>query len=212
MADHKGNHHRIKNLDEKTYLVYMLPEMIQNARLQKDTIIDLQQKVESLTDSMTEITDQFSTLLEQIEKNTTTLQEISLSIFQGIASGKDEIFYVDDEKVKKEKLEKEILHPLVKGKDIRSYKINWSGTFVIYPYDAKSKVIPESKMKEKYPNTYKYLYKNRNKLDGRSYFDKSNKIWYELWNQRQYDNFQRRRIVVPEISNNNNFALPNKYF
>ncbi len=45
-----------------------LEKRIQDARLQKDTIAALQQKVESLTDSMTEITDQFSTLLEQVAK------------------------------------------------------------------------------------------------------------------------------------------------
>lgn len=156
--------------------------------------------------------DTMQKLLHKIEKNSVSLYQISESIFQGIASGKDEVFYVRQDEIHRSNLENEILHPLVKGKDIKAYSIEWSGTYVVYPYNEDSSVIPEEHLKAKYPKIYQYLLKNKDKLSGRGYFDSSTKLWYELWNQRQNENFKKLRIVVPEISDNNNFALTNEFF
>jgi len=153
-----------------------------------------------------------SILLNKISSSGTSLKDISYSIFQGIASGKDEVFYVNDEDINKYCLETNLLKPLVKGKDLKAYIINWSGTYVIYPYDDQSKVIPEDQLRSLYPNIYKYLYDRKGELSKRDYFNNSNKLWYELWNQRKLENFQKTRIVAPEISDNNNFVLTDKYF
>jgi hypothetical protein len=53
---------------------------------------------------------------------------------------------------------------------------------------------------------------NRQLLSGRGYFDKSNKHWFELWNQRKFENFKQLRIVTPEISDKNNFMTTDMYF
>lgn len=151
-------------------------------------------------------------LIKKIFNSGTNLKDSSYSIFQGIASGKDEVFYVHEDDINKYSLERDLLKPLVKGKDIKAYNISWSGTYVIYPYDEHSKVIPEEKLKSVYPNVYKYFCDRRDELSKREYFNKSGKLWYELWNQRKLENFNKTRIVVPEISDNNNFALTDKYF
>lgn len=151
-------------------------------------------------------------LLKKIEEDTLTLRKISESIFQGIASGKDEVFYISKNEIERESLEEEILRPLIKGKDIKAYLLNWSGTYVIYPYKEDSSAIEENQLKMLYPGVYKYFLKNKSKLAGREYFENSTKLWYELWNQRQYSNFKKLRIVVPEISDNNKFALTDKFF
>lgn len=151
-------------------------------------------------------------ILDKIRSGSKTLKSITNSIFQGIASGKDEVFYVSEDEINKFNLEKQLLHPLVKGKDIKSYNISWSGTYVIYPYKQDSSVIDELTMKSDYPNLYKYLLQNKQNLLGRKYFDNSTKLWYELWNQRQFSNFSKMRLIVPEISDNNNFAISDKYF
>jgi hypothetical protein len=83
---------------------------------------------------------------------------------------------------------------------------------VIYPYTSDSQVIPEKRLESDFPNVYRYLVLNKELLSRRDYFNKSSKKWYELWNQRKYENFNKLRIVVPEISGNNNFALTDKYY
>jgi hypothetical protein len=67
-------------------------------------------------------------------------------------------------------------------------------------------------MRQNYPNAYNYLKINKIKLQGRDYFDRSNKLWFELWNPRKFDNFNKLRIIVPEISSKSNFALTDSFF
>ena len=153
----------------------------------------------------------FRTLSNKISSKTKPLGHYTEEIFQGIASGKDEVFYVQDTQIKAHDLEMDLIKPIVKGKDVKAYNINWSGFYVIYPYDEDSRVLPEDIIQSKYPKIYAYLKSKKDLLSGRGYFSKSSKKWYELWNQRKLANFNQLRIVVPEISGNNNFSLTDKY-
>jgi methylase of polypeptide subunit release factors len=150
-------------------------------------------------------------ILNKMSRQAKLLSEYADEIFEGIASGKDEVFYIHSSECSKLKIEEKILFPLLKGKDIKAYKLNWSGYYVIYPYDKDSKVISEKQIEQLFPNAYLYLCSKKEVLQGRTYFDKSGKLWYELWNQRKLSNFHKNRIVTPEISDRNNFALTNKY-
>jgi hypothetical protein len=104
------------------------------------------------------------------------------------------------------------LEPILKGTDIKRYKIEWSGLYVLYPYKEDNSVIKEKELNSKYPNIFNYLVLNKKALVGRGYFDKSSKLWYELWNQRNKQYFKKLRIVCPEISNQNNFMITDIYF
>jgi hypothetical protein len=62
-------------------------------------------------------------------------------------------------------------------------------------------------MKDKFPNCYNYLLSNKEKLTGREYFEKSNKLWFELWNQRKPMTFNKEKIVTLDNASKNSFAL-----
>ena len=96
-------------------------------------------------------------LIKKISNKSSPLSDYTLLIFQGIASGKDQVFYIKEDEIQKYKLERRMVHPLLKGRDLKAYMIHWSGTYVIYPYDSSSTVIPEDKLKSHYPNTYNYF-------------------------------------------------------
>ncbi|MDO9119523.1 MAG: TaqI-like C-terminal specificity domain-containing protein [Nitrospira sp.] len=151
-------------------------------------------------------------LIQQISQGHKTLQAYTSAIFQGIASGKDEVFYVTKQEAEGYRLEPELLKPLLKGRDIKRYAVTWSGTYVIYPYNKESRVIAEAELQQRYPQAMKYLLDRRLLLEGRGYFDKSNKKWFELWNQRKRCNFEKVRIVTPEISDRNHFARTEKFY
>lgn len=147
-----------------------------------------------------------------LEKDT-ELGVITKYVFVGIQSGKDEVFFVNDALIKELKLEMDIIHPILKGKDVNRYATNWSGTYVIYPYNrTTNNVISENEFKGKYPNVYNYLRQQRNKLRGRKYFDESNKLWYELWCERNYKKFKQTKITNCEISPENRFTLDTQGF
>ena len=114
--------------------------------------------------------------------------------------------------VDNENLEHKYLKPFLKGKDIDRYKLNWSGNYVIYPYDKNGKVIDEQKLKNEAPNIYNYLVINKELLAGRVYFDKSTKKWYELWNQRKPATFETSKIVTLDNASKNSFVIDNANF
>lgn len=149
--------------------------------------------------------------LKNVMDKSKPLSDYTDEIFEGIASGKDEVFYVSTDQCSELELEKKSVFRLLKGKDIKAYQINWSGYYVIYPYDEHSRVISEKKLEQSYPKTYRYLLKNKKILSGRDYFDKSGKQWFELWNQRKLVNFKKTRLVTPEISDRNNFTITNEF-
>jgi hypothetical protein len=141
------------------------------------------------------------------------LDEITEYVFVGIQSGKDEVFFVNENTLLQYKLEKEIVLPIYRGRDISRYFSSWTGTFIIYPYDKlTNQVISEKILKEKYPYTYHYLLENKNKLKGRDYFDKSGKNWYELWCERDFQKFKQIKIINAEISSENRFYLDEEGF
>lgn len=148
-----------------------------------------------------------SEIINKVRKNAKTLGEISESIFQGIASGKDEVFYVTDEIKLEYELEYEILKKIYKGKDIKKYKSKWSGYYSIYPYKDNERIL-ENELKSLYPNIYSYLTEKKELLKGRGYFDKSSKLWYELWNNRDSTKFEKDiKIITAEINKENNFCI-----
>jgi len=150
-----------------------------------------------------------SNLFSRIEnKDYPLLKQLTKYIFVGIQSGKDQVFFVNKEIIKIYSLEKEIVLPIYKGKDIRKYEANWGGTYIIYPYTKDTTVVIDEKtLKNKYPNTYRYLVENKSKLKGRDYFDNSNKQWYELWCERIFSKFNQKKILNCEISPENRFYL-----
>ncbi len=151
-------------------------------------------------------------LINKIKESGVVLSELCEGIYQGIATGKDQVFVVDNKIIKKWKLEDDLLYSFLKGKDISRYSINWSGKFILYPYDIDGNVIKENDLASQFPKTFDYLKDCRESLNGRGYFDKSSKNWYELWNQRNLKRFFRRKILTLDNASQNSFALDSENF
>ena len=149
-----------------------------------------------------------TSLLEKLDNDYIKLENITQYIFVGIQTGKDSVFLIKEDDIVTNNLERDLIHPIFKGKDVNKYKSDWSGNYVIYPYDeATNRIISEEELKLQFPNLYQYLTANRDNLSGRAYFDKSNKEWYELWCERKFKKFQQTKIVNAEISPENRFQI-----
>lgn len=151
-------------------------------------------------------------LLNLIRENSLHFESLVEGIFQGVATGKDEVFLLKDEEVSENNLEGGSVKKFLMGKDIGPYAIHWSKHFVIYPYEDNGKVFTESKLKDFYPNAYSYLIERRSNLIGRGYFDKSSKLWFELWNQRNYQRFKGEKLMTLDNASRNSFAYDNSGF
>jgi hypothetical protein len=150
-----------------------------------------------------------SNIFSKIRNTSIKLRDLSEGIYQGVATGKDEVFILNLEEIYKFNIEKDLLQPFLMGKDIGRYQIFYKKLYLLYPYTDDGKVIDEEKLKSQYSNAYKYLLLKRKLLKGRGYFEKSNKKWYELWNQRNLKRFKQTKIITLDNARKNSFYLDN---
>ena len=156
--------------------------------------------------------DALTILLNKIRENSFALENLVKGINQGVATGKDDVFILKGNELNQYQIEDLSVKKFLMGKDIGPYNIKWSDHYVIYPYDDQGKVLTENKLEAQFPNTFSYLIEQKTKLCGRGYFEKSNKLWFELWNQRNYNRFKVEKLITLDNASKNSFAYDNSGF
>ncbi len=175
-------------------------------------------KTASLTPSPWVLThSSVETLLRKI-KQPLTLGDVFESIFQGIVTGIDEIYFLgkiaDSEKDiievfsqrqnKNIKIERAILKPMLKGEDVSRYKNPQYKYYCIYPYkleNDKTVILQEKALSSEFPLAYDYLKQYRKELTELRVKYKTNPhYWYSCHRGRSIEYFDSERIITPEIS------------
>jgi len=135
----------------------------------------------------------------------------------GSFTGLDDVFFVDDEQIKKLGLELELIKPIILGKEPKKYFLHEPIKKTIYPYklvDQKTEIIPEKELKNKYPKIYSHLNKHKkeleNRKDSRKTFLESGKIWYSYTRKGLLDLFNSAKIVLGYIVDKNTYCLDKK--
>ncbi len=147
-------------------------------------------------------------ILEKLEKNI-KLKDLCREngVVVGVQTGLNDVYVVNKDTINKYKLESSLIKKLLDSRDVRRWKINHSGLYLIYPYyerGGKTILIDEKTLKSDFSNVYSYLLENKNKLIKR--WGVKN-CWYELPTARTLNFFEQKKILTPTISNFNNFAL-----
>ncbi len=139
----------------------------------------------------------------------------------GIATLKDEIFFIDGSKLKNGcyfktndngtfEIEKEIVRPVYKISDFRTQdEVEHNTRKIICPYNIKNGIataIPESDFKKKYPKCYAYFLSEKENLLAR---DKG-KVTFEpffVWGRTQGLTRKGKKILNPTFSQHPRFLL-----
>lgn len=138
------------------------------------------------------------------EKSFTHLSNICES-YQGIITGCDKAFVVDDKIIEENNLEKNIIKPWIKSSYIEKNYIKKHNKYLIYS-DCVEK-------EENYPNAIKHIEKQKAKLLERRECKRGVRKWYELQWGRKQEIFEMEKIIFPYKSSNNRFILDKgKYF
>ena len=168
-----------------------------------------------LSDESWIFTDEISkAIIDKIQKNH-LLGQISI-ISEGVVTGLNELYLKTHREVDELGLEMEYFFPIYRGKEIERYYLHKNSELLFYPYILKNqKTVPisESILKTRFPNVFSYLRRHLYLINRRAYFVSSNKKWYELWNPRDMSYFLEDKIITPELSDKNRFAIaPPKTF
>ena len=139
------------------------------------------------------------------------------AINYGIKTGYNEAFIIDNRTkealVAADPQSAEIIKPVVRGRDIRRYKAEWQGLWLIATFPALGVSI------EKYPAVKKYLLafgKTRLEQSGKKLPDgtksrkKTSNAWYEMQDTCAYhEDFAKEKLLWIELVNNGRFAYDN---
>ena len=147
---------------------------------------------------------------EKIDTIGKPLGEWNVEINRGVLTGLNDAFIIDREKynelIKKDRKNKEILVPLLRGQDIRRYKINYKSLYLINThngYKLNDKKILEVRIEE-YPIIKEFLNEFEPALSKRG--DKG-KTQYNLRNCAYLNEFTKEKIVYSEISEGASFYM-----
>ena len=150
-------------------------------------------------------------ILEKISKQK-TLSKIAKCNY-GIVSGADSVFIVTENVIKKEKLEKGCLLPLIRANNCKKYDYANYDLQIIYPFkheDRATVLLSAEEFENNYPNTFKYLLSKKELLEGRKdsrkTFEDSNK-WYSLTRFGQLESFKKEKIVFPGEQKKPKFSI-----
>jgi hypothetical protein len=140
-------------------------------------------------------------LLQRLQNNTLPLTTyIKGKLYRGIITGFNEAYIVDeqtrDQLIKKDEKSAEIIKPIVGGRDVRRYHIDFNDKYLLWTYMG----VPISR----YPAIFEHLKQYKSQLQKR--WDQGN-FWWELRACDYYEKFQNAKIIYPDIATSCRFYL-----
>jgi type I restriction-modification system DNA methylase subunit len=150
-------------------------------------------------------------LMEKLRSVGTPLGEyVQGRFYRGVLTGRNKAFVIDRETRKQliaeDPKSEELIKPWLRGRDIKKWKAEWAGLYVIFTRRGTDI--------ERYPAIKKYLEQFREDLEPK----KSSKQkrgrkpgsykWYEIQDSIDYfKEFERPKIIYPNITKTNTFAF-----
>ncbi|WP_373961326.1 class I SAM-dependent DNA methyltransferase [Helicobacter pylori] len=175
-------------------------------------------------------------LRDKMEGIGTPLKDWDISINYGIKTGANEAFIIPTEKrdailkncddvqkdekgMSERERTKELIKPILRGKDIKRYSYEWAGEWVIFiPWhfpntdSQKSMEENEQDFSIHYPIIYAHLLSHKDELLKRNKDETGKRYeWYCLqrWAASYYQDFEKEKIVYGEIVQEPRFYLDN---
>lgn len=126
----------------------------------------------------------------------------------GALTGMDNVFVLDPEKILKEKIERQVLLPYAyRGAEITPFGKVMPSANIIYPYfptkEGDSALMDETILKEKYPNTFQYLLRFKERLkkrmDSRKFYAKGNK-WFCYLRPGRWNYITAEKLLIRGVA------------
>ncbi|MBK8712040.1 MAG: Eco57I restriction-modification methylase domain-containing protein [Niastella sp.] len=169
-----------------------------------------------------------TTLMQAIEKCGIKLENCKVEFNRGITTGFNKAFYLTTEEkerlIEKEPIAKNVIKPILRGKDISKYKNEFKDIWLLYiPWHFPlndSKISGASKeaekaLKNEYPEIYKHLNSFKEELSDRN--KEETGIRYEWYALQRYantfiKNFKEPKLIWAELSTIPSFSIENEGF
>jgi len=157
-------------------------------------------------------------LMDKLRKAGKPLGEyVQGRFYRGILTGLNEAFVIDEDTRKKliaeDPKSTELIKPWLRGRDIKKWKAEWAGLYLITIPSSANKEWPWSKenteakgrkiFAKTYPAIYRHLSAHEDKLQKR---DDQGQFWWELRSCIYYEEFEKPKIIYPDIAQASEFT------
>ena len=140
-----------------------------------------------------------SEIRDKIESHGLKIKEFNgINIYYGIKTGYNKAFIIDkktkDDLINEDSKNKELIKPLLRGRDIKRWKINFNDYYLLF-IDWEFEI-------NKYPSIKNYLSKFKNDLEKRPAVNKGAINWYVLssYGSTYYKKFESPKLIYPVIA------------
>jgi len=152
------------------------------------------------------------TLIKKLQAISTPLREyVKGRFYYGIKTGLNEAFVIDaatrDKLISEDPASVELIKPWLRGRDIRKWRAQWAGLYLInipssanrqWPWsDAKTEAVALRLFEQTYPAIHRHLSQWKKQLKER---DDQGKFWWELRSCAYYNAFEQPKIIYPDIA------------
>ncbi len=127
--------------------------------------------------------------------NLSLIEKQNFKIGIGVATGKDSVFIGNDFQ---EKVEKELLIPILSSKDLKGDAFKWQGNYLINPFNSDGSLI----YLDSYPKAKEYFNKYKEILQKRHIAKKNILNWYKTIDKIYIDLYKQPKILLPDITGN----------
>ena len=162
-------------------------------------------------------------LIHKIREAGKPFVELADRMFQGIRTSANEVYVVEIRQSSKDiglfysksldqeiELETHVLHPFLRGEQIRRYETQPGNLFLIFPYRVKEGVpilIKDRDFKTNYPNAWDYLLANKKLLQDREGGKMKGPAWYAYGRSQNLDMIGIPRIFTRDIVDRLSFGF-----
>ncbi|MEO0279036.1 MAG: TaqI-like C-terminal specificity domain-containing protein, partial [candidate division WOR-3 bacterium] len=166
------------------------------------------------------------TLLKKLRSQKFRLKDVA-KIFVGLQTSADPVYILrleeDLEKLtkvyskvrdKEYVLEKDLLKPLLMGKDIKRWSVQYYSLVVLFPYiieNGKATLLNANTLKTKYPRIWQYLLDNQDflRLRDRGAW-RNREDWYAYGRHQNIEKFEQKKIMTQVLASRSSFSLDNE--
>ena len=198
--------------------------------LKKESFLNVEHK--NLNSSVWNFGDStMNSIFEKI-KQFPKVSEIFSNVYSGLATSKDDVYFLSQCKESKNdcikgyskelkhfvEVESALLKPLLMGDDFHRYEKLESDSMTIFPYfkeiDSKGrekmKLYELAELKSKFPKGYSYLKKCEKILRGREKGRFDIEKWFQFGRAQGLKGQHITKLLCPDICNNTQFTIDNK--
>ncbi len=163
-------------------------------------------------------------VLDKLNRQEQTLDE-AVEFYYGIKTGFNKAFVIDEETraalIAADPKSEDVIKPWLRGRDVKRWQIDWAGLYVIVLPATTEKDTPhpwsftenEAEARRIFAKTYPAIHDHLSQFEEAliERYDKG-RFWWELRSCTYYDEFEKPRIVYPNICKEPDFTYETRVY